>query len=77
MLLVEKIKFLLVNLSFRLYIPENAALRSSVLQRYHDAPASGHHALLKTLRKIDRLYYWPGLRLDVKSFIQTCEVCQR
>jgi transposase InsO family protein len=61
----------------RLYIPDLPSLRSSILQRYHDAPASGHQAIFKTLRKIERLYYWPGLRLDVKAFIQTCETCQR
>jgi len=61
----------------RLYIPDHPTLRSSILQRYHDAPIAGHHALVKTLRKIERMYYWPGLRLDVKAFIQTCETCQR
>jgi hypothetical protein len=61
----------------RLYITDSPALRSSILQRYHDAPVSGHHAILKTLKKIERLYYWPGLRHDVKLFIQTCETCQR
>jgi hypothetical protein len=61
----------------RLYIPEKPNLRSSILQRYHDAPVSGHQALRKILCKIERLYFWPGLRQDVKAFITTCETCQR
>jgi hypothetical protein len=32
---------------------------------------------MRTVKKIERLYYWPGLRHDVKLFVQTCETCQR
>ena len=65
------------NLRVRLYVPEDAELRTQVLSRYHELPAAGHQGEARTLKKIQRLYYWPGLLDDVKSFTSSCETCQR
>jgi hypothetical protein len=61
----------------RLYVPDSAPLRTELLLNYHDAPSAGHPAAVRTLRKLERLYFWPGMRRDVQAYTQSCEVCQR
>jgi transposase InsO family protein len=51
--------------------------RRTLLGQYHDERTSAHLGVKKTLAKIKRKYYWPGLQKDVKSYIAGCEKCQR
>src|SRR6266540_274426 len=43
----------------------------------HEHPLSGHFRLEATLTKLKKRYYWPKMKNDVKSYIQTCDQCQR
>ena len=58
----------------RIYIPEN--LRQSILEKYHDLPASGHQGNGLTLELISRRYYWSGLTRDVERWVRSCYKCQ-
>jgi hypothetical protein len=31
----------------------------------------------KTLQRISKVFYWPGLRADVIKYVRTCQACQR
>ena len=61
----------------KLYIPDDDALRTSLLHRYHDNAMAGHQGKLRTLERIGRHYYWPGMKEDVDDYVQTCDTCQR
>jgi len=61
----------------RLYIPDNRVLRTALLQRYHESLVSGHQAAERTTRQMEKLYYWPGMRTEIKSYTSSCESCQR
>ena len=37
----------------------------------------GHLEINKTTEKISSRYYWPNIKDNVTSFINTCEKCQR
>jgi len=43
----------------------------------HEHPLSGYFRLEATLTKLKERYYWPKMKNDVKSYIQTCDQCQR
>ncbi len=43
----------------------------------YEHPLSGHFELETTLTKLKKRYYWPKMNFDVKSYIQTCDQCQR
>ena len=60
-----------------LYIPDSLELKQQLLHDYHDAPISGHLGRDKTLERIRRSYYWPGMKRDVEEYVSTCERCQR
>src|SRR6266496_3512267 len=48
-----------------------------ILSLAHEHPLSGHFRLEATLSKLKERYYWPKIKEDIKSYIQTCDQCQR
>ncbi len=61
----------------RVAVPDAPGLRRSVLHELHDAPFSGHPGVAKTLKAVERWYWWPTWRADVKHYVDTCISCQR
>jgi hypothetical protein len=48
-----------------------------LIENFHDTKLAGHQGTVRTLAKIRRLYYWPGINTDVANFVRTCDTCQR
>src|SRR6266498_4086791 len=48
-----------------------------ILSLTHEHSLSGHFGLEAILTKLKERYYWPKMKNDVKSYIQTCDQCQR
>jgi RNase H-like domain found in reverse transcriptase/Reverse transcriptase (RNA-dependent DNA polymerase)/Integrase zinc binding domain/Chromo (CHRromatin Organisation MOdifier) domain/gag-polyprotein putative aspartyl protease len=61
----------------QVYVPSSEALRDAILTEMHDAAAAGHVGITKTLHAVSRLWWWPTLRADVRTWVRSCEVCQR
>ena len=59
------------------YVPNDAAVRSEIMKICHDDPTAGHFGQDKTLKLIQRKYYWPKMGNDVKEYVRTCDICQR
>ena len=59
----------------QLVIP--VSLRANVLKIAHDVPTAGHLGRKKTEARILRRFYWPGVFRDVKTYVQSCEACQK
>jgi hypothetical protein len=38
---------------------------------------AGHFGARRTLKLINRHYYWPKMTQDVQEYVSTCAVCQR
>uniref|UniRef100_A0A3B5RCM4 Gypsy retrotransposon integrase-like protein 1 n=1 Tax=Xiphophorus maculatus TaxID=8083 RepID=A0A3B5RCM4_XIPMA len=58
----------------QLVVPRDA--RGMVLTLGHSIPWAGHLGTRKTLARIKRHFYWPGLRTEVAQFCRTCSQCQ-
>ena len=54
----------------RIYIPIGA--RQDILPELHKA----HCGLEKTLATARKMYFWPGMRGQIKQMVQKCEACQ-
>lgn len=39
-------------------VPDNRELRRSIIKELHDAPYAGHLGYTKTLKHIQRYFYW-------------------
>jgi hypothetical protein len=48
-----------------------------LVKEIHEERASGHPGIERTIEKITRDYYFPGLRTMVKRIIQECDICAR
>lgn len=59
---------------WKLFIPKE--MRVSLMEKCHTSPHCSHGGVSKTVEKITRYYYWPGLYKDIKSFVSKCEVCK-
>lgn len=61
----------------RLYIPPSAQdLRRTLLAEHHDSALAGHLGQDKTYACLQRNYWWPSMRRDVRDYISTCPCCQ-
>ncbi|KAK8785533.1 hypothetical protein V5799_008101 [Amblyomma americanum] len=57
----------------RVVIPRSWTER--VLRAFHDAPCAGHFGVAKTRRRVERLYFWSGMRQDVRDYCAKCHSC--
>src|SRR6266540_44601 len=48
-----------------------------ILSLAHEHSLSGHFELEATLSKLKERYYWPKMKYNIKSYIQTCNQYQR
>ena len=61
----------------RVYIPNNKELREEILREHHDPADVGYPGQLRMMELLKRTYWWPGLKEDVKKYIQGCFKCQQ
>ena len=68
--------FMKIDDSWRLYVPKGA-WRLRLMKEYHDSSSNGHPGRSRTYSRLARLYFWPGMSIDVKRFVRSCDICQR
>ena len=61
----------------RLYIPNDLALKTRILQECHDAAAAGHLGKDKTVEQVTRRFYWPRMYEEIGQYVSSCDSCQR
>ncbi|MEL7427030.1 MAG: RNase H-like domain-containing protein [Bacteroidota bacterium] len=57
------------------YLPRH--LRRSLLVEMHDSALAGHPGVRNTYDKVLARFSWPGVFVDVRRHVQSCEACQR
>ena len=66
-----------VYIEGRIYIPNNKKIKEEILKENHNLADVGHPGQHRMLELIKRTYWWPGLKEDVKKYIQGCFKCQQ
>jgi hypothetical protein len=61
----------------KVFVPNNKDIRRSIIAETHESPVSGHPGHLKTLYLLKERFYWPGMAIMTKQFIDGCAVCQQ
>jgi hypothetical protein len=59
------------------YVPIDAELRREIVQRYHNHLTVGHPGKLQTFNAVKKHYWWPGLRVFIKNYVQGCGTCRQ
>ena len=66
-----------VYMEGRIYVPNNKRIREEILKENHNSVDVGHLGQHKMLELLKRMYWWPGLKKNVKKYIQGCFKCQQ
>jgi len=61
----------------RIYVPNNRKIKEEILKENHDLVDVGHPGQHRMLKLIKRTYWWPGLKENIKKYIQGCFKCQQ
>ena len=59
----------------QIVVPE--MYRRDILKMAHDMPMAGHMGVERTLQRIRKRFWWPGVAKDVKNYVQSCPECQK
>jgi hypothetical protein len=51
-------------------------MRENMLKEKHSDGLAGHFGHEKTFVKLNESCFWPGMRVDVKIFVDRCRICQ-
>ena len=54
----------------RIYVPNNKGLREEILKEHHNPADIGYPGQFRMMELLKRTYWWPGLKEDVKKYIQ-------
>ncbi|KAJ0810360.1 putative nucleotidyltransferase, Ribonuclease H [Helianthus annuus] len=60
----------------RLVIPSDPSIRQLLLREFHSSTSGGHSGISRTYHRLSSSFYWPGMRKDVKLYIEACHTCQ-
>lgn len=60
----------------RIVVPNADGLRTECLKLCHDMPWAGHPGVTKTLKLLQRFFWWPSMRADVERYVRECHSCQ-
>lgn len=68
--------FVKENFSLRkkIFLREESPLIATIINEIHSSTHEGYH---KTLHRGHSIFYWKGIRQQVKEFIKQCDTCQR
>ena len=61
----------------RIYVPNNKEIREEILREHHDPADIEHPGQHRMMELLKRNYWWPGLKEDVKRYVQGCFKCQQ
>ena len=61
----------------RIYIPNNKKTKEIILKENHDEIDVGHPEQHQMMELVKRTYWWPGLKEDIKNYIQEYLKCQQ
>lgn len=43
----------------------------------HNSSEGGHSRVAASIKRAERIFFWPGLKSDFAAFIKECDICQR
>ena len=66
-----------VYIEGRIYVPNNKKIRKKILKENHELVDVGHPGQHRMLELLKRTYWWPGLKEDIKKYVQECFKCQK
>lgn len=60
----------------RVWVPNDQLLKTKILSEFHSSLSAGHSGELRTYHRLAQVFWWEGVRGDVRKFVRECDVCQ-
>ncbi|KAL2246618.1 UNVERIFIED_CONTAM: Transposon Ty3-I Gag-Pol polyprotein [Sesamum indicum] len=60
----------------RICVGSHGGIRDKIIKSMHDSALTGHSGINGTYQRIKPLFYWPTLKEDVQTWVNTCETLQ-
>ena len=67
----------LVYMDGRIYVPNSHKIKERILQENHEPLDIGHPEQQQMINLIKRNYWWPGIKKNIKKYVQGCFKCQQ
>jgi len=61
----------------RIYVPNSQRIKKRILKENHKPADVGQLGQQWMIELIKRNYWWPGIKNDVKKYVQECFKCQQ
>lgn len=61
----------------RVWLGNNVKLQNQIMRALHDSAIGGHSGFPATYSRIKQLLAWPGMKMQIRTHVQTCQVCQQ
>jgi len=61
-----------VYMEGRIYVPNNKNIKEEILKEHHNPADVGHPGQHRMKELIKRTYWWPGLKEEIKKYVQGC-----
>jgi hypothetical protein len=61
----------------QIVVGNNTNLRQSLIEAMHSSAIGGHSGLRATYHRLKKIFYWPGMKKEVETWVSRCPVCQR
>jgi transposase InsO family protein len=67
----------IIKLKGRVWVGNNPALQQQIVTALHSSAIGGHSGFGVTYRRLRTLFAWPGLKNQVREFVEACSVCKQ
>jgi len=61
----------------RVCVPDVPELKKLILEEGHRSSLSIHPGATKMYQDLNRLFWWPGMKMEIVEFVYACLVCQK
>ncbi|XP_026382523.1 uncharacterized protein LOC113277692 [Papaver somniferum] len=61
----------------RVVVVSTSTWCTKLLHEFHATPLGGHSGFLRTYKRLQRNFYWKGMKRSIKTYIAQCDICQR
>lgn len=61
----------------RLVVGNDSSIKDTIMKWMHTSGQGGHSGIYATLKRVQTLFYWSGMKESIIAFIKQCIVCQK
>jgi hypothetical protein len=63
--------------SKQIFIPDHGELRDGCIGAVHAPTFAGHFGIIRTIKKLKEVHFWPNMCKDVGRFVKSCDSSQK